>query len=101
MNDPRLMIPILRTALPNLMAQQITGVQPMSGMFKVLDKTYLNVDQNSRYWPYKMVIEDWYQISTAERFCYDNFKSRNWRNINRHFYFKRHEDAALFTLRWS
>ena len=100
-SDPRLMIPILRTALPNLMAQQIVGVQPMTGMTgKIFNKSYLDIHQNKRYWPYKIVINDWYEISTAERFCYDNFKSRNWRNVTRYFYFKNQHDATLFTLRW-
>lgn len=105
-SDPRLIIPILRTALPNLMAQQIVGVQPMNmGAGQLFNKSYLNksyldIHQNKRYWPHRIVIKDWYDINKAERFCYDNFRSRNWRNITKYFYFKNQNDATLFTLRW-
>jgi hypothetical protein len=102
-SDPRIVIPILRSALPNLMAQQIVGVQPMNmgsnRLFKY-EQSYLNIHQNKRYWPYRIVIRDWYDIYEAERFCYDNFRSRNWRNVAKYFYFKNQNDAALFTLKW-
>ncbi len=57
--------------------------------------------QNDKYWPYQFEIKSWYDIANAERFCYDNFKSRNWRNTIRYFAFKRKEDYMLFLLRWS
>ncbi len=98
----KVLLPMIRQVMPNIMAQQIVGVQPMgaAGMLFNRDQSYLSIHQNKKYWPHRIVIGDWYDIGTAERFCYDNFRSRNWRNVTRYFYFKRHEDAALFTLRW-
>ena len=57
--------------------------------------------QNDTYWPYQMEIKSWYDISNAERFCYTNFKSRNWRNTTRYFAFKRKQDYEWFLLRWA
>ena len=101
-SDPRLMIPILRTALPNLMAQQIVGVQPMTGtnnlgiFNQLLYKTY-----NKKYWPHQYFINDkTYQISDVERWCWDQFKGRYWNNYGRNFVFKRERDAVMFAMRW-
>ena len=55
---------------------------------------------NRRYWPYviQMSFSDY---DNAERFCYDNFRSRNWRSQGPYFGFKRKEDYEWFVLRWS
>ena len=59
---------------------------------------------NKRYWPhqYRMLPKEdaWAQKSELERYCYDNFKSGNWRNDGLYFVFKRQADATLFLLRW-
>lgn len=98
-SDPRLMIPVLRTALPKLMAQDIIGVQPMnSAAGSIFGQLTTNVF-NKKYWPYQYNVgrEDRWDI---ERWCYDNFKSRNWNSYRNQFVFKRKEDAMLFALRW-
>lgn len=59
---------------------------------------------NKRYWPHqcRMLPEPdaWAQKEKLERYCYDNFKSGNWRNNGLYFVFKREADATLFLLRW-
>ncbi len=57
--------------------------------------------QNSTYWPYQVEIQNWYDISGAERFCYENFKSCNWRNITRYFAFKNKKDYEWFVIKWA
>lgn len=53
------------------------------------------------YWPHQIILTSWRDVNPAERFCYDNFKSSNWRNIGGDFYFKRKEDYEWFVLRWT
>jgi hypothetical protein len=55
---------------------------------------------NQTYWPHVKMVA-WNEMFLAERFCYDNFKTRNWRNRGQHFGFKRKEDFEWFVLRWS
>lgn len=59
---------------------------------------------NKKYWPHQFRMlpkEDaWAQKVELERFCYDTFKSYNWRNNGLYFVFKREQDAIHFLLRW-
>jgi hypothetical protein len=55
---------------------------------------------NDKYWPYQFTINDWQRIRETERFCYNSFKSGNWRNRGRYFGFKRKQDYEWFLLRW-
>ena len=67
---------------------------------------------STRHWPYSFEINDHNRID-AERWCYERFKSRNWRDyespskmiglqaVNCIFYFKRAQDASIFSLRWA
>lgn len=59
---------------------------------------------NKKYWPhqYRMLPDEdaWSQVASLERFCYENFKSGDWRNYGLYFCFKRKEDATFFLLRW-
>ena len=55
---------------------------------------------NRRYWPMAVEIKV-ENKADAERWCYDNFKSADWRDIGYLFYFKKEHDATLFALRWS
>jgi hypothetical protein len=53
---------------------------------------------NKKYWPHHVEVKDDYD--EKERWCYENFKSSEWRNVGHYFAFKRGEDATLFRLRW-
>lgn len=55
---------------------------------------------NPTYWPYTIKVET-HNIFPAERFCYQHFKTKNWRNKGTKFAFKRKEDYEWFVLRWS
>lgn len=54
---------------------------------------------NKRYWPESVDIIP-ANKQDAERWCYENLKSANWRDIGIRFYFKRGQDATLFALKW-
>ena len=54
---------------------------------------------NKKYWPYHVAAND--GADAKERWCYERFKSREWRNVGPYFAFKREEDAMMFTLRWA
>lgn len=60
---------------------------------------------NKRFWPYQFRMlphqNPEAQVQDIEKYCYENFKSGNWRNYGLYFCFKRHDDAILFALRWS
>lgn len=92
----KILLPLLRTVLPNLMAQQIVGVQPMDAdTGSLFGKVF-----NTKYWPHQYYV-NYLDRKEVERWCYDNFKSRNWNSYRNQFVFKRKEDAMLFALRWS
>ena len=54
---------------------------------------------NKRYWPYQITTGN--DVEAKERWCYENLRSRDWRNVGPYFAFKRGEDATLFSLRWA
>lgn len=98
-SDPRLMIPMLRKIMPNTVAQQIVGVQPMTGTGgKSIFNQFFAKEYNKKYWPYQYVITQ--NSNEAERWCWERFKGCYWSNYGRKFVFKREKDAVLFALRW-
>ena len=54
---------------------------------------------NKKYWPHHVQVTA--RAEDVERWCYENFKSSEWRNVGAYFAFKRGEDATLFSLRWA
>ena len=86
----KILIPKIRSLIPKLVAQDIVGVQPMDGK--------PTVNFNRKYWPYQIKIPGTYMPWDAERFCYQHFRSRNWRSYGFYFAFKREEDFAWFML---
>ena len=100
--DPKIMIPMLRKALPNLMAHSIAGVQPMTGSYFSYENNWFFQNHNKKYWPYQHTPSSFIPIRDMERWCWDNIShGRYWRNYGNKFAFKRKGDAALFILRWS
>ena len=55
---------------------------------------------NKKYWPHQFRI-DKQDIAELERWCYDHFKSGDWRNYGKLFAFKRQDDATLFALKFA
>ena len=60
---------------------------------------------NKKYWPYQVRLSDlpnfsMRNVEPAERFCYDNFKTSEWRNVSWYFAFKHEADFTFFMLRW-
>lgn len=53
---------------------------------------------NKKYWPHHVATKE---IIDAERWCYKNFKSSEWRNVGSYFAFKQGQDAMMFALKWT
>jgi hypothetical protein len=108
--DSKILIPMIRKTMPSLTAQQIIGVRPMTGTGKSIFNVRYEVNSrlktieqylNKKYWPYYHKF-DRFMFEEVDRWCYDNFKSSNWRSMSGvHYAFKRKEDYTLFLLRWS
>jgi hypothetical protein len=65
----------------------------------IRNEEYLMRVLNKKYWPYHVAAVD--GADAKERWCYENFRSADWRNVGPYFAFKRSEDATLFALRWT
>ena len=75
--------------------------EPMNSVPSLIERMIEEMQEfNPTYWPYTLKV-NMFDRFTAERFCYDNFKSKNWRNIGNKFAFKHKEDYEWFVLRWS
>lgn len=55
---------------------------------------------NKRYWPHQVRLQERNPVDKMERYCYENFKTAEWRNLGHYFVFKRSEDLTLFALKW-
>jgi hypothetical protein len=96
----KILIPMIRNVMPNLIAHQITGMQPMSTYTgSSIFNQFFSKEYNKKYWPYQYVITQ--DSRAAERWCWDRYKGRYWNNYGRKFVFKREKDAVLFALRWA
>ena len=112
-SDPRLMIPILRTALPKLMAQEIVGVQPMSAgavfapyIPKVMTKSkykfsranwYVAEFEEKYYWE----VEAWCTVQFGPHPRHPDAWSRWVHQYESKIHFRDEKDYVLFCLRWS
>ncbi len=94
---------MIRNIMPQTIASQIVGVQPMMGTGKSLFKEYyydwFSKSYSKKYWPYQYTVAR-NKITEAERWCWDRFKGRYWNNNHNKFVFKREKDAVMFALRW-
>ena len=103
MIDHTVLIPLIRKAIPSMVAQQIVGVQPMTGTGgqSLYAKYFGEKEYNKKYWPYQVTIPDSSKRYEAERWCWERFKGRYWNSHGRVYVFKRKEDYEWFLLRWS
>jgi hypothetical protein len=60
---------------------------------------YLMRVLNKKYWPHQVEVSV-LNANEVERWCYERFKSSEWRNVGRYFAFKQGADATAFALRW-
>jgi hypothetical protein len=72
---------------------------------QVINENHIMRVLNKKYWPYHVEVKEtsysvFVKADDAERWCYNNFKSSEWRNVGNYFAFKREQDALLFTLKW-
>lgn len=59
------------------------------------NRQYIMRVLNKKYWPYQVVVKD---FEKSERWCYQNIKSSEWRNVGSYFAFKSGHDATMFAL---
>jgi len=72
---------------------------PAALMRNQIDPEYLMRVLNKKYWPHQVEVSV-LNADEVERWCYERFKSGNWRNVGRYFAFKQGADATAFALRW-
>lgn len=79
--------------------QDVEYTRKMYENSQLKNQEYIMRVLNKKYWPHHIKVED--DSGAKERWCYENFRSADWRNVGPYFAFKRGEDAVLFSLRWS
>jgi hypothetical protein len=107
LNNIKTLIPMIRKTMPALMAHQIASVQPMTGLGRSIyrmpsSKEIKKMEKylNKTYWPYQYN-SPYLNFDEVDRWCYEHFKSRNWRFMLNTYAFKRKEDFEWFLLRWT
>lgn len=107
-------IPIIRNIYPSLIAQQIIGVQPMTGSYESLFDLIFEYHVHPRYkfsrkWyigEVKSIIDKTVVLEWCENFFGSHPKNpdawcRWYRYSTSKFYFRDEKDYTLFLLRWS
>ena len=125
MTHTKVLLPLIRSVMPSIIASQIIGVQPMTGstgsifgttynsgtckMEKVHYQHFLRVYNRKKYHKiddikklgYTMVTVSAINAVPAKRWCKSTLKPGSFAMINTRFVFAYDRDATLFALRWS
>ena len=123
--DPVILLPLIRRVLPNIIARDLVGVQPMTeptgsifNSTRTLDNLimqkehfghFLRVYNRKKYHSINDVAALGYPIIkigvldaiSAKNWCKENLKPGSFVCVNTRFCFAYDRDATLFTLRWS
>lgn len=76
-------------------------MNPRSKEFwRTLDEEHRMRYLNRKYWPHQVQVDREKNWGDAERWCYENFSSRGWRNVGTYFAFKSGTEATAFSLKW-
>jgi hypothetical protein len=123
----KIILPMIRKVLPGVIAADIVGVQPMSGMAKIpleTGETYKNDavaysepgDEIEYYWvkPEEQTSvfslnDEIARNNSILEWCNDTYgpmedwsvTDRRWFASNRKFYFRDEADRTMFVLRWA
>ena len=90
MSDP-IILPIIKNVMPNLIANAIVGVQPMSSPYSKEDGPYqVDVLEFGKYT----------DIIPMRQWCRETLNEGEWVAIAQYFAFKTEEALAWFKLRW-
>lgn len=124
------MMPIIRNVMPNIIAQQLIGVQPMSPpkifrnslygrpiddykkkMTKEHYKVFLRLNDRKKYQKHEDFVKAKYPhaiwkmgngYATIEQWCLEQYGTYNFVMLsNYRVFFENEEDRLLFILRWS
>jgi hypothetical protein len=96
------MIPMIRKLMPGILANQITGIQPMSastGSVFTIKNDWAFREYNKKYWPHQFIVEN-NKRTEVEQWCWGQFNGWRWHSSRGKFVFKKAHDAALFRLTW-
>lgn len=113
--DPKVILPVMRNIIPDIIAREIIGVQPMTSQPMTVGE--LDHACSTWYWarpPYDpggifdydgtqrrvREIEDWIEETCGPRGDWHDPDCRWWAS-NRKYIFKNEEDRTMFVLRWS
>lgn len=90
-HDP-VLISLVRNTLPDLIADVLLGVQPMSSPY------------NREEWPYQvdaLSFAKYTDVIPMKQWCQETFKEGEWCHTVQYFAFKNEEDLSWFMLRYS
>lgn len=100
------LIPMIRKITPQLIAQELVGVQPMGPLRKELELGY-SAEQSYSYWvmPKNFTNFDWASMDNWLKEVmgdggWHDTDSR-WIGSDRRYWFKKESDRTMFVLRWS
>ena len=111
----KIIMPVIRKVTPGLIAQQITGVQPMSILNSKtelrLGTAHLDGSKKGDWYtvlvvkPFSFVIKDELKgPSPHYDWCKQTFGDENndtWFMRDSRYYFRKEEDISVFVLRWT
>lgn len=80
------------------MDSDVNSMYPYTSRYIKQNEEHLMRVLNKKYWPHHVSVKE--PRDAAERWCYENIKSSEWRNVGPYFAFKRSGDATMFALRW-
>lgn len=113
--DFKVILPVIKNVMPNIIAQEIVGVQPMTSQPMTVGE--LDHACSTWYWvqpgsspgeifeleksrQYYHDIETWIEEHCGPRGSWHEPDCRWWAS-NRKYIFKNEEDRTMFVLRWS
>jgi hypothetical protein len=99
----KVLLPMIRRVIPSLIANEIVGVQPMSGptqRWSIVDDPYnaypYSVTFNQSLWA--LSIESKTLVKMLQ-WCNDTIPSGNWYSTHSAFHFRNAEDRTMFMLK--
>lgn len=111
--DPKVVLPVIRNVMPNIIAEEILGVQPMTS--QLMSVGTMDHACSTWYWvtpPYNLdigwddmvsrnkEIQEWCDEIYGDKGDWSDPDCRWWTS-NRKYIFKNEEDRTMFVMRWS
>lgn len=105
----KVLLPMIRKIMPKLIAEDIVGVQPMTGHTTI--QTGMTQDIEFPYWvelPYSpgMIFNLKNPSASTPRYqeyydwCEQTFKAQDWNKVHDRYYFRYEKDRDWFVIKW-